>query len=389
MNAEQPSPGQRSEPSANSLLHSIFDYIAKVANERNLDTLLILLADMGRDLITADRCTVWLIDKRNKCLWTRAAHGLQRVAIPLASGIAGHVAATGQAVIINDPYSDQRFDREVDGKTGYRTRSIIALPIQDSRGELMGVFQGINKLTAAGSFSCQDQERLLLASVYTGRELEAALLQEELENTQKEIIYTLAETGEMRSKETGSHVKRVAEYSRVLAKCYGLSQDDVELLKLASPLHDLGKIAIPDAILLKPAKLEPHEWKIMQTHAMLGYDMLKHSDRKIFKAAAIVAQEHHEKWNGEGYPNRLKGNDIHIFGRITAVADVFDALGSNRCYKKAWEMDRIVELFKAESGTHFEPDLVNALLSNLDDFIAIRNTYKDEYSDPPVGQPAN
>lgn len=115
----------------------------------------------------------------------------------------------------------------------------------------------------------------------------------------------------------------------------------------------------------------------MQTHTTLGYEMLKHSKRPILTAAAIVAFEHHEKWNGEGYPNRKKGSDIHIYGRITALADVFDALGSDRCYKKAWDMPRIVELFKSETGRHFDPDLVRAMLEHLDEFIQIRDLYRD------------
>jgi response regulator RpfG family c-di-GMP phosphodiesterase len=368
----------RTEPTADILLHSIFDYIARIANERDLDRLLILLADMGRDLITADRCTVWVVDKKNNRLWTKVAHGLQRISIPQHVGIAGFVAQSCQPVIINDAYHDQRFDKEVDEKSGYITKSILALPIINSQGELLGVMQGINKMTPAAVFTLQDQERLLLASCYIGRELEATLLQEEIEATQKEIIFTLAETGEMRSKETGSHVKRVSEYSSLLARCYGLSETEIAILKMASPLHDLGKIAIPDAVLLKPAKLDPDEWRIMQTHAVLGYDILKHSERKIFQAAAIVAREHHEKWNGEGYPNRKKGKAIHIFGRITAVADVFDALGSERCYKKAWTMDRIVDYFKQESGNQFEPDLVSAFFKNIDEFIRIRDTYRDD-----------
>lgn len=377
--------GVRPEPAAEELLRAIFDCMAKIANERDLDNLLVRLADMGRDLITADRCTVWLVNKKSNTLWSKVAHGLDRTIIPRNTGVAGWASWSGEPVIINDPYNDSRFDNEVDMMTGYRTRAIIALPIKDTQGEIIGVFQGINKMTPAGRFSSEDMERLLLAAVYTGRELEAALLQEEIETTQKEIIFTLAETGEMRSKETGNHVRRVAEYSRILAEKSGLSCGEAELLKLASPLHDLGKIAIPDAVLLKPGKLDPDEWKIMQTHAALGYDLLKHSERRILKAAAIVAHEHHEKWNGKGYPRGLEKDTTHMYGRITAIADVFDALGSDRCYKKAWELDRILGLFKEERGHHFDPNLIDVFLGNLDDFLAVRDAYKDEVS--PASHP--
>lgn len=321
------------EPTDHELLHTIFRYIPQIAKERNLDRLIVLLADLGRDLIIADRCTVWLIDKQSETLWSKVAHGLDRIVIPKTAGIAGRVAMTGEAIITNDPYNYECFDKEVDIKTGYKTRSIIALPIQDSEGQAIGVFQAVNKLTQSGRFSETDMEHLLLAATYTGKQLESALLQEEIEATQKEIIFTLAETGEMRSKETGNHVKRVAEYSKILATKYGLDEIEIELLRTASPLHDIGKIAIPDGILLKPGKLTADEREIMQSHANLGFHMLEHSERRILKSAATIAREHHEKWNGDGYPLRIDGEDIHVFGRITAVADVFDALGSDRCYK--------------------------------------------------------
>lgn len=369
--------------SPGELLRTIFDYVGRIADERDIDQLLILLADMGRDLISADRCTVWLLNRKTKELWSKVAHGMDRIIIPVTAGIAGCVAVTGDSLIINDPYSDDRFDKDVDKKTGYHTRNILSLPINDGEGKIIGVFQAINKMPEPENFSEQDLEHLLLAATYTGKALDAAILQEEIEATQREIIFTLAETGEMRSKETGYHVKRVAEFSRLFAVKYGMNEEEAELIKLSSPMHDIGKIAIPDSILLKPGKLTPEEWKIMQSHASLGYEMLKHSDRRLLKSAAIIANEHHEKWNGEGYPNGKKGEDIHIYGRITAMSDVFDALGNARVYKPAWELDRIVKLFKEEKGHQFDPKLVKVFLDGLDDFVKIKETYKDE---PPVSE---
>jgi response regulator RpfG family c-di-GMP phosphodiesterase len=206
-------------------------------------------------------------------------------------------------------------------------------------------------------------------------------LNDEIEQTQKEVIYAMGEIGETRSKETGNHVKRVAKYSKELALLYGLSQKEADILQMASPMHDIGKVGIPDNILNKPAKLTLDEWKIMQTHAQLGYEMLKNSNKPILKAASIVAHEHHEKWDGSGYPRGLSGEDIHIYGRITAVADVFDALGSERVYKKAWALEDILELFKKESEKHFDPKLVELFLNNLDRFLAIRDKYKDVVDD--------
>ena len=204
-------------------------------------------------------------------------------------------------------------------------------------------------------------------------------LHKEIEETQKDVIFTLGSIGESRSNETGNHVKRVALYSYILAKKVGLDEKEAQLLRLASPMHDIGKVGIPDNILNKPGKLTEDEFKIMKSHAEIGYEMLKNSKRKILKASAIVSYEHHEKWDGSGYPRSLKGEDIHIFGRITAIADVFDALGSDRCYKKAWPLDKILEFFKKESGKHFDPNIVNLLLDNLDDMLIIRDKYTDSW----------
>ena len=202
-------------------------------------------------------------------------------------------------------------------------------------------------------------------------------LSDEIINTQKEIIYTMGEIAETRSKETGNHVKRVAEYSKLLALKLGISSDEAEMLKLASPMHDIGKVGIPDNILNKPGKLTPEEFEIMKTHAQLGFDMLKHSSKAILQIAAIVSNEHHEKYNGKGYPRGLKGEDIHIFARITAVADVFDALGSDRIYKKAREDEKIFELFNSEKGEHFDPKVIEAFFHSLDEIKTIRERFKD------------
>ncbi len=202
-------------------------------------------------------------------------------------------------------------------------------------------------------------------------------LHKEIEDTQKEVIYKMGEIGETRSKETGNHVKRVAEYSKILALEYGLSKDDADILFTASPMHDIGKVGIPDSILKKPGRLTEEEFEIMKTHAEIGYNILKNSTRKVLKAASIVAYEHHEKWDGTGYPRALSGEDIHIYGRITALADVFDALGSKRCYKEAWDDEKIFDLLKEESGKQFDPKLIEIFFNKLDDFLEIRERLRD------------
>jgi response regulator RpfG family c-di-GMP phosphodiesterase len=202
-------------------------------------------------------------------------------------------------------------------------------------------------------------------------------LNREIEETQREIIYKMGEVGESRSKETSNHVKRVAEYSYLLALKAGLGQQKADMLLIASPMHDIGKVGIPDKILKKPAKLTQEEFAEMKNHATIGYEILKSSKRPMLRAAAIVAHEHHEKYDGTGYPKGKSGEEIHIFGRILAITDVFDALGSDRCYKKAWSIEKIVDLFKEERGRHFDPTLVDHFLNNLDEFLEIRDRYSD------------
>jgi len=197
-------------------------------------------------------------------------------------------------------------------------------------------------------------------------------LNKEVEATQREVVFTMGSIAEERSKETGAHVKRVAEYSLILARLYGLSLEESLLIKNASPMHDIGKIAIPDAILNKPGKFTDEEFEIMKSHSEMGYKMLKHSNRSILKAASILAYQHHERWDGRGYPQGLKEEEIHIYGRITAIADVFDALGSERVYKKAWPLTKILALFEEEKGKQFDPVLVTLFLDNLEHFLAAK-----------------
>lgn len=202
-------------------------------------------------------------------------------------------------------------------------------------------------------------------------------LAREIINTQKEVILILGEVVETRSQETANHVTRVAEVCYLLAKKYGLDDEQAELLRLAAPMHDVGKIGVSEAILNKPGKLTAEEFEKIKSHARIGYEILSKSNRSIMKTAAITALEHHERWDGNGYPRGLKGNDIHIFGRIAAIADVFDALSHKRCYKEAWPMEKIVETFKRDAGSHFDPNLTALFLDNLDEFYGINRRFPE------------
>ena len=199
----------------------------------------------------------------------------------------------------------------------------------------------------------------------------------ELELTQEEMIVTLASILDAKDDDTGKHVIRVAEFSKLLAQLYGLENETVELIYKAAPLHDAGKVAIPDHILNKPGKFEPDEWEIMKTHAIEGYKIFSESTRPILKMAAIIAKEHHERWDGKGYPHGLKGDEINIAGRIVILADIFDALTHKRVYKEAWSYEDALEYIKQNSGKIFEPKLVELFVTHFRQFKTIHQSLKD------------
>lgn len=211
-----------------------------------------------------------------------------------------------------------------------------------------------------------DKEFLKIFSNNISIAFENVCLNDEIINTQKELIERLGEVVENRHKESAHHVNRVAIVSYILARAYGLSEEESCKIKLASPMHDIGKIAIPDSILLKPDVLSDKEFEVMKTHSQIGKDILSNSKRALLKRAEIIAYEHHERWDGTGYPRGLKGEEIDICGRITAIADVFDALTHERVYKSAWKLEDVLDYIKEQRGKHFEPKLVDLFFENFD-----------------------
>lgn len=196
-------------------------------------------------------------------------------------------------------------------------------------------------------------------------------LNHEIDTTLQQTLFAMGEAEEIRSKETRHHTRRVVEYCRLMARLAGMGEHEITLLVTAAPLHDIGKIGIPDHILLKTGPLDDEERTIMKTHAALGYDILKHSEREVLQSAAAIAHEHHERWDGLGYPQGLRGEEIHIFGRIVAIADVFDALVTERVYKKPWPLEKVKLYFQEERGKTFDPVLVDLLLNHYEEFTAL------------------
>ncbi|QAR33401.1 two-component system response regulator [Geovibrio thiophilus] len=269
-------------------------------------------------------------------------------------------------------------------KSSLVTRSIPVIFITakgDVEDESMGFSAGgvdyITKPVSAPIVLARVKTQL---AMYDHRRMLETMVRErtkELHETRLEIIRRLGFAAEYKDNETGMHVIRMSRYCHLIAKKIGMKEAEAELILSASPMHDVGKIGIPDSILLKPGKLDDDEWQLMKEHPRIGYRIIGGHDSELLQTAATAALTHHEKWDGSGYPEGLKGENIPVIGRITAVADVFDALTSERPYKSAWSIEKAAEYIRNESGRHFEPRLAEAFLKCLPDVIKIRDNFGD------------
>jgi response regulator RpfG family c-di-GMP phosphodiesterase len=230
-------------------------------------------------------------------------------------------------------------------------------------------------LSRAAQITPLEKSLIKIFSTVVSVAFENLSLNHEIEETQKELLFTLGEIVENRSGEVGNHVRRVASISHLLARKAGISAEEAELLRLASPMHDVGKIAIPDAILNKPGPLSEFEFDIVKKHTTIGYNILKNSNRKLLYTAAIIALQHHERWDGQGYPHGLAGDKIHLFGRITQLADVFDALSKKRIYKNPWDIERILEYIRGEREKQFDPEILDLFFENFEEISAILSRF--------------
>jgi putative two-component system response regulator len=240
----------------------------------------------------------------------------------------------------------------------------------------------IEFLSRVGNMLAIRRSHLLLSDRATELADEVRKATAEIVAREKEVIYRLSRAAEYRDPETGAHIIRMTQYSAQIARTLGWSGEAVDLLLQAAPMHDIGKLGTPDHILLKPAHLTSDEFEIMKLHTVIGHQILKESVSPMLQMAAEIALDHHEKANGSGYPNGLVGEAIPLAARIVAVADVFDALTSTRPYKRAWEVGRAVALLGEGRGRHFDPQCVDAFLSDFDAILAIREQFQDSPGDP-------
>ncbi len=270
------------------------------------------------------------------------------------------MAKTGSAVNIRDAYRDTRFTQDLDRITSYQTRSVLAVPLKGHDGQVLGVFEVLNK--ARGPFTDEDDGLLRILGTMAASFIENASLYDELRRSHLETIYRMALVAEFRDQQdTGKHLRRMSRISGILASAMGMSYHESEDIRYASPLHDIGKVAIPDSILRKPDKLSFEEYEEMKRHTIYGSQMLIHAESRLLRLAAVVAIAHHENYDGTGYPYGLKGEAIPIEARIVSVADVFDALTSKRVYKGAWTLADTLAHIKAQAGKQFDPAVVERL----------------------------
>lgn len=294
------------------------------------------------------------------------------------NSLAGFVAMTGRTLNIPDAYrlaeaAPFRFNRDIDLATGYQTRSILALPLMRPGGQCVGVMQLVNRVGRSGRivpFPDLESGGVISLAQMAAVTIHNMLLQDQLKDANIETIMRLSVAAEYRDDDTAEHIRRISSTSALVAGAMGLSEDNVERIRHASPMHDIGKIGVPDAILGKPGKLTSQEREIVEQHSVCGAKILANPQSELMIMAQQVARWHHERWDGQGYPDGLHGENIPLAARIVGLVDVFDALVTKRCYKDAFPLDVAIKIIAAERGKQFDPKVCEAFYKVLDGVLA-------------------
>jgi len=311
-------------------------------------------------VLNCDRCSVFILNEESHELWARVAHGESEIRFPSHLGIAGHVASTGESLNIPDAYADSRFNPDIDKKTGYHTRNMLTTPMRNKMGEIIGVFQALNKF--GGPFTKDDEDLLDAIGAISAAQIENARLYEEQKKTFDSFIETLASTIDARDPMTAGHSRRIAMYADEIAQVVKLTDTEREVLRMSALLHDYGKIAVREAVLTKKGKLTTQEFAHIQRHPEYTRTILKNINfTRHLRDVPEIAASHHEKMNGTGYPAGLKGEEIPKLSRILAVCDVFDALTSKRPYRDRMNFYQVFGIINDGSGEDFDEFFVAAL----------------------------
>ncbi len=354
-----------------------------LSTELDLDRLFERILDTIFEVFPAHRAAVLIASGTQlelKASRSRQTSGAER---PISRGITDRAFRDRVGLLLWDAGEDERFEKR---------QSIVALDIRSAlcapllqRDECLGVLY-LDTLGVRNAFREDDLSLLNgIASAAAGA-VKNAMLVRKLRDTAVDTIFRLAVAAEYRDGDTGFHLQRMSDYAETLAEAMGLNRAQVELVKLASPMHDVGKIAIPDAILKKPGRLTDEEFTIMKEHTTKGGAILANASSELLQMAENIALTHHERFDGQGYPRRLAGTAIPLEGRIVAVADVFDALTSRRCYKPAFGVDKALDVLRQGAGTHFDPDIVRAFFGRLDRVMTIRKHYLELEQDTPSAE---
>lgn len=363
-----------------------------------LDELLELIVKEARNFTSADAGSLYLRDgdklrfvvSQNDTLSRRLGEENERALFSphtLAirpDSIAGYVAVTKENLNIPDAYciepsTPYQFNSDFDQRNNYRTQSVLAVPMLDRSEQVQGVLELINACEGKIVIHFDEQLEDLVRSLASQAAVAVnnVKLTSDIKQAYLDTIYRLSVAAEYRDKDTSKHLRRMSQYAAALARQLGLSKFEIDQILYASPMHDIGKIGVPDAILLKPGSLSFEERKVMEEHAVIGSRILKGSDSQLLQLSEIVALTHHEKWDGSGYPNGLEGEKIPLVGRIVAVADVFDALTSSRVYKNAMLLNESFSLLTKDAGSHFDPVCIKAFSSIQNEVQDIYERYKD------------
>ena len=377
-------------------LKLLVDASLALSEVRDLEKLLELIAKTGVEMAHCEGCSIYGVEgeslrflaSTNAVLdqrvgkTKRMVENLRHFLVPLNNNsIAGFVAKSGGALNLADVYALNpslpfHFNPDFDKRNGYHSQSLLTLPMCDSRGWVLGVMQFINhhnrQTARIEAFPDADLIYLRALANQVGVLLRNARINDQLRESRVEAVKKFVIASEFTDKDTGTHIERMGRYSALFCELMGQGSAYAEDVRLAAMLHDVGKITTPDAILKKPGPLNEAEWVVMHQHASNGYDILRDAQSPLLQMGAIVAQSHHEKWDGSGYPYGLAGDAIPLIGRVVALADVFDALSSRRCYKDPWSMDAVVPYLARLGGSHFDPALVKLFMSNVDRFVDIR-----------------
>ena len=347
----------------NKLLRCFRDISKILVSSDNVDEILLVTVEYLARYFNSERATIFLIDEKKKELWSKVAVGLrsEEIRISIGKGIAGQVAMTGETIISNDVYDDERFNPDVDSKTGFATRSVICVPIYNYAGNMIGVGEILNKKGAIFTDDDVNQLNLLLPQIAIC--LMNSVLHASLSHHFNSVLRVLAASIDARDPLTAGHSERVTKYSVGISKELGLPEKDCEVIRVSALLHDYGKIGIEDAILKKSSRLNSMEFEKIKSHAEKTRSILeKINFEGIYQDVPEIASSHHEKLDGSGYPRGLSGNEIPLGAKIIAVADVFEALTAVRHYRNPIFYDEAFAILRDGAGKHFEKEIVEAFI---------------------------